>query len=186
VLERLRQVKKTVMAKCDYCGSTILFGGKRQDELRFCNANCSARGALIALSRQVPENVVDESVMRVHQGLCPMCGGSGPVDIHVHHKVWSAIFLTSWKSTPQISCRGCGVKSQLGDAALSLVLGWWGFPWGLVLTPVQVGRNVVGIFRSPDPAKPSAQLEKVIRMNIAGRAIRQTASAEGHPGTDCK
>jgi hypothetical protein len=159
------------MAKCDYCGSTILFGGKRQGDLRFCNATCTKRGALIALSRQIPEVTVSQSVQQVHQGLCPKCGGAGPVDVHVHHRVWSAVLLTSWKSAPQISCRSCGIRSQLGDTVFSLALGWWGFPWGIVFTPVQIGRNVAGMLRGPDPLRASPQLEKAIRMNIAAQIV---------------
>lgn len=175
--------KASTMAKCDYCGSTILFGGKRQGELRFCNANCSARGALLAVSRQIPDNVVKDSVQQIHQGLCPKCGGAGPVDVHTHHRVWSALVLTSWKSMPQISCRSCGIKSQLGDSALSLVLGWWGFPWGLLLTPVQIGRNVAGMLQGPDPSMASPKLEKAIRMNMAAHAIaRQKAQQAANPG----
>jgi len=116
------------MAKCDYCGSTIIFGGKRDANGRFCNQTCHARGALLALSRQLPEATVQEHVWKAHQGLCPKCNGAGPVDVYVSHRVWSAIFLTSWRSTPQISCRSCGLKSQLGNAAFSLVFGWWEFP----------------------------------------------------------
>jgi len=161
------------MAKCDYCGSTIVFGGKRQGELRFCNASCAQRGALLAVSRQIPESIVNEAVLRVHDGLCPKCSGSGPVDVHVHHQVWSALILTSWRSTPQISCRSCGIKSQMGNTVFSLVLGWWGFPWGLLVTPVQIVRNVVGMLRSPDPLKPSPRLEKAVRMHIAAQAVAQ-------------
>jgi len=161
------------MAKCDYCGSTILFGGKRQGGLRFCNATCSARGALLAVSRQMPQSIVVESVQRIHQGPCPKCNGSGPVDVHVHHRVMSFLVVTSWKSTPQISCRSCGTKSQLGDAAVSLVLGWWGIPWGLVMTPVQIGRNVYGMFHGPDPAMPSPKLEQAVRMHMASQAVAQ-------------
>jgi hypothetical protein len=52
-------------------------------------------------------------------------------------------------------------------------LGWWGFPWGLLLTPIQIGRNLYGIANPPDPSKPSAQFEKIVRMNIAAGAIQQ-------------
>jgi hypothetical protein len=159
------------MARCDYCGSTILFGGKRQGEFRFRNAKCSARRSLLALSSQVPESMISENLMRVHQGSCPECGGSGPVDVHVSHKVWSAVLLTRWYNTPQISCRDCRVKNQLKGVAFSLVLGWWGIPWGFVLTPIQVGRNVIAMLRSPDSAKPSAQLEKAVRMDIAAQIL---------------
>jgi endogenous inhibitor of DNA gyrase (YacG/DUF329 family) len=160
------------MAKCDYCGTTILFGGKKDANGRFCNQKCQGRGALLALSKQVPEAAVKEQVWKTHQGLCPKCGGSGPVDVYVSHKVWSALLLTSWSSTPQLSCRSCGKKSQWAGAGFSLLLGWWGFPWGLILTPVQIGRNLVGIGKSADASSPSPELEKLVRMTIAANTAR--------------
>ena len=69
------------------------------------------------------------------------------------------------------------MKSQMSDSAFSLVLGWWGFPWGLVITPVQIGRNVFGMMRAPDPMKPSAKLEKAVRMNIAAKAMSSQAQS---------
>lgn len=166
------------MAKCDYCGSTIIFGGKRDANGRFCNQKCQGRGSLLALSQQIPEAAVKEQVWKFHQGQCPKCNGAGPVDVHVSHKVWSAVALTSWSSTPQISCRSCGMKSQLTGSLFSLVLGWWGLPWGLLLTPIQIGRNLFGIARPPEPSKPSPQLEKILRMSMASQAVRQQ-SAQG-------
>ena len=164
------------MAQCDYCGSTIIFGGKRDGNGRFCNQNCQGRGALLAISRQLPDSAVQDQVWKVHQGLCPKCSGSGPVDVHVSHRVWSALVVTSWRSAPQLSCRSCGIKSQAADAAISLALGWWGFPWGLVVTPIQIGRNLFCMSRPPDPTKPSPQLEKIIRMTIAAQSLQQRSA----------
>ncbi len=170
------------MAKCDACGSTILFGGKRNGDLRFCNDRCLARGASISTAREIPEDVVRQRVWSVHQGRCPRCNGPGPVDVHVSHRVWSALVLTSWKSEPRISCRSCGVKRQIGDAAFSLAFGWWGIPWGLVLTPVQIGRNVVGTMRGPDPSAPSEQLSKHVRLTLAAQAAATPGAHPGEPG----
>jgi hypothetical protein len=161
------------MAKCDYCGSTIIIGGKRDNNGRFCNQKCQSRGTLLAFSRQIPEASVQEQVLKMHQGACPKCNGSGPVDVHVSHKVWSALLLTSWSSKPELCCRSCGTKSQLAGASFSLVLGWWGFPWGLLLTPIQIGRNLYGMARQSDPSKASPQLEKLVRMNLAATALQQ-------------
>lgn len=169
------------MTKCDYCGSTILFGGKRQGDLRFCNATCAQRGAVLAVSRQIPENVISQAVERIHAGLCPKCHGAGPVDVYVHHRVFSLIIITSWRSTPQISCRSCGFKSQMGDTILCLLLGWWGIPWGLVITPVQIVRNVAGMFHGPDPLKPSPRLEKAIRINVAAQFLAQQQAQKAAP-----
>jgi hypothetical protein len=92
--------------------------------------------------------------------------------------VWSALFLTSWKSRPHVCCRSCGIKSQLGDAVFSLVLGWWGFPWGFIVTPIQVVRNVVGVARGVDPSKPSGQLENVVRLGIAAQVVQTAPTSE--------
>jgi len=169
------------MARCDYCGSRIFFSEKREGDLRCCNDECLERGRLVLLSRQVPENIVRESLWKTHQGRCPKCQGPGPVDVHVSHQVWSALLLTTWRSIPQVSCRSCGTKSQLMNAAFSLLLGWWGFPWGFVMTPIQIGRNIAGMLSRPDPSKPSERLEKAIRTAMVRNALEarvvQQASA---------
>lgn len=169
------------MAKCDYCGSTILFGGTRDGDRRFCNDRCRQRGALLAVSERFPAEIVQQHLRGVHQGSCPKCRGRGPVDVHTSHRVWSAVYLTSWSSRPQISCHRCGVKRQLGDAAFSLALGWWGFPFGLIMTPVQVVRNLTAVFGGPDPSRPSAQREKFVRMSMAAQAMAQAPEGGQNP-----
>jgi len=162
------------MGPCNHCGTFILFGGKQSAGLRFCSDAClalgTARWGAHQLAQQVPEELIQKQVLAVHQGGCPMCGRAGPVDVHVSHRVWSAIFVTSWNSRSQMSCRACAFKSQCGDALFSLLFGWWGFPFGLLITPLQIGRNVMGILRPPDPTRPSRQLEQMVRADIAKRA----------------
>ena len=174
------------MAKCDYCGSTIVFGGAREGELRFCNGRCQSNGRMIVLSRQVPENLVHQSLWSVHQGRCPKCQGAGPVDVHVSHTVWSALLLTRWASKPQICCRACGTKSQLGATGFSLLLGWWGFPWGFVVTPIQIARNIAGMVRGPDPTNPSAQLEKAVRLTMVSNAVAANAARGASAGAESR
>jgi hypothetical protein len=155
------------MARCDYCNSMILFGGKKQGDLRFCDAKCEQRGVLALVASQLPADAVALHLGEVHRGNCPKCGGAGPVDVHTSYKVWSALVMTQWSSNPSVCCRSCGTKQRIGDTVYSALLGWWGFPWGLVMTPVQVGRNVVGFFRTPDPSGPSPALEKIVRLHLA-------------------
>ena len=161
------------MAACSACGSTILFGGKANGDLRFCNARCQSKGSLIILARRLPPDLVKERTRSVYHGACPKCQGPGPVDVHVSYRIWSAVFLTSWKNTPRVSCRPCGVKSQLGDAAFSLVLGWWGIPWGLLITPVQIIRNIVAVVKGSSVDGPSASLERMIGLSLAAEMVKQ-------------
>ena len=159
------------MAACSYCGTTILFGGTRDGDLRFCNQECQQKGFVAAVATKVPDTVLKEQVRKIHQGPCPKCGGSGPVDVHTSYRVWSALVLTSWSSRPHIVCRTCGVKARLGDSVFSVVFGWWGFPWGLVMTPVQLFRNLAGLVQINQPTAPSPQLVHLIRLHIAANAI---------------
>jgi hypothetical protein len=159
------------MAACAYCETSILFGGTREGDLRFCNADCQQKGFVAVVAQQVPDGVVSEQVSRVHQGLCPKCGGSGPVDVHTSYRVWSALLMTSWSSRPHVVCRSCGSRARLGDLLFSLLFGWWGFPWGFVMTPVQLVRNIAGLVSSPDPTLPSAQLSRIVRLHLAANAI---------------
>lgn len=160
------------MAKCSYCNTTILFGGARDGDRRFCNQKCQQKGALLEVAAAIPDDEINRRVAEIHQGPCPRCQRDGFVDVHTAHSVWSAVILTSWKSTPQVSCTPCGKKAKLKATAGSVILGWWGFPWGLLLTPVQVSRNLWGLARSEPSLRPSPQLEKLVRLNYAAELSR--------------
>ncbi len=161
------------MARCAYCDTSILFGGKSQGDLRYCNQTCLANGVLAQAAAQFSAQDVRYHATLVHRGNCPQCSGQGPVDVHTSHRVWSALLMTQWSSRPIISCQRCGNKRKLADAAFSLVLGWWGFPWGLVMTPVQVVRNIAGAFRGPSPDLPSEALERQLRLRLAAQLLAQ-------------
>lgn len=154
------------MARCDYCRTTILFGGVRDRGYRFCNATCQENGSVLMAFTQISPEVLEQQVRAIHEGMCPLCSGRGPVDVHTSHRVWSALLLTSWVSRPQICCRKCGRMEKIKDSLFSLFLGWWGFPWGLIVTPIQIMRNLVGLLRQPDPSKPSHQLRRLIQIHI--------------------
>ena len=64
---------------------------------------------------------------------------------------------------------------------LGLVLGWWGIPWGFILTPVQIGRNIYGIIKGPDPMAPSEGLEKAVRVILAAQAVSRQQSQPNPP-----
>ena len=160
------------MAKCDYCGTTILFGGVHADGYRFCNRTCQRNGYSLAAINQIPEDYLREQVRILHQGSCPRCNGQGPVDVHTSHQIWSIFLLTSWRSTPHVCCRKCGRIEQIKDGLFSLFLGWWGFPWGLIITPIQVVRNLVGLLGGPSDSKPSDKLHRLIQIDIGARILQ--------------
>jgi hypothetical protein len=154
------------MAKCGYCGSTIFMGGARTGDQRFCNSKCQQAGHLLNLAKLVPADMLERRVEEVYRGNCPKCRGLGPIEVHKFHQVWSILVMTRWTTSQQVSCRSCATKRQAGALAFSLLCGWWGFPWGLVLTPVQVARNIAGMCANRNSSEPSADLRKLVQINL--------------------
>jgi len=161
------------MAKCDYCGSTIVIGGVRNGAHRFCNNKCAGNAYILSVSENVPPDVLDRQVEEVWRGNCPKCRGLGPVDVHKFHQVWSALVLTRWTSNQQVSCRSCATKRQAGALFFSLFFGWWGFPWGLALTPVQITRNIIGMASGPDSSAPSPDLRRLMKVHLGSQILAQ-------------
>jgi hypothetical protein len=144
-IQNSKKSKGWVMAKCDACGSTIIFGGIQQGNYHFCSEACLEKENLMIIGGSTMEGSLNAGF----QGKCPKCGGEGPINIHTSYFVWSALIFTSWKSTPNICCKSCGVKDQALSAVGSFFLGWWGLPWGIIMTPVQIIRNIAAIIRDP-------------------------------------
>ncbi|HLH54388.1 MAG TPA: hypothetical protein VKY92_12310 [Verrucomicrobiae bacterium] len=163
------------VAKCNYCDSSIVFGGRSDPTGRYCNAKCQQSGHLVAIAKEVPAQEIERLLEEVRHGTCPRCGGPGPLDVHKSYQVWSALVVTSWRSNLALSCKSCATKRQVGALALSFFVGWWGVPWGLLMTPIQIGRNLGGIFGGPDPSTPSATLRKFVLLHAgANRAKSQS------------
>lgn len=144
-------------------------GGVTQGAEKFCNATCRNNAFITRLSQNIQPDVLEQKIEEVWRGKCPMCGGYGPVDVHKAHQVWSALVLTSWKSRQFVCCRSCGTRQQVGGLLLSGVLGWWGFPWGLIVTPVQITRNIIGMCGGPDRSRPSPELRKAVQVHIGSQ-----------------
>jgi hypothetical protein len=154
------------MASCAACGTTILFGGVRDGESRFCNAKCKAEGSLRLAIEEVPDALVSSRVWVIREGRCPECRGVGPVDLHCSYRVWSGLIIVMHSTRPHICCRRCGTRAQWRDAAFSFVLGWWSL-WGVIWTPLQLYRNMRGILRSDGPSETTPQLELLVRAQLA-------------------
>ncbi|MDQ8190505.1 hypothetical protein [Roseibacillus persicicus] len=165
------------MANCAYCGTSILFGGVSDGPRRYCNNDCHVAGYFVSLASQIPPAKLDEMVHATRVGQCPKCGKAGsPVDVYMAHRIWSALILTSWSSQPEVSCKSCATKRQLRAIAFSGTLGWWGFPWGLIGTPVQIIRNFSAM--AAKPKRDSPLLRKHVQVVLGQRLAEDLAMAE--------
>lgn len=155
-----------------------MFGGRKHGEIKFCSSKCEKEGASLILSLEIPEDLIVQEVNQIWKGNCPVCDGSGPTDVHTSHSVWSAIVITRWKSQPQISCKSCGRKEMYLGILKSALLGWWGIPWGIFVTPAQIIRNIVGIALPQNPSTPSKELVNFARCKLANQTQSATKSGQ--------
>lgn len=57
----------------------------------------------------------------------------------------------------------------------SFFFGWWSFPASLILTPIQITKNLWGLARNQPTSTPSALLEKIVRLEMAAELQRAQA-----------
>lgn len=162
-----------MIGQCDNCGTTIVFNGIKDSSLLFCNDKCKSKSLLLIYAKNIQQKAIDQKAQEIKNCACPKCGDAGQVGLHTSYKVWSMIFITSWRSEPQICCKSCGVKSQIFHIIKSLLFGWWGLPWGIIITPVQVLRNVIGLFQNDNYLHPSDKLKDYIRLVLAHQRLGQ-------------
>lgn len=164
------------MPNCSACGTFILFGGSSFEGERFCNDRClqAYQDSGAGLQQYIAPESIAQLATELHRADCPQCGGAGPVDVCEGHQVWSFLVATQWRSVSKVCCRGCARKHQLYSAGLSAVAGWWGFPWGLLMTPIQIGRNVIALVSGPDASQPSPKLHGVACSMLAAQLAQNS------------
>lgn len=165
------------MSTCHQCGKSILFGGQKLDGRRYCSAACARTHPLHQAADLVPHDLLQRQVQVWRSAPCPRCQRKdGTIDVHAHHRVHSFVLMTQWSSRRSVCCRRCGRRDQLLSTLYCATLGWWGFPWGLLITPMQIGRNIAALCRA-DTAQPSAEFERTVRQQIARHYLERQAQA---------
>ena len=157
---------------CPTCGNSILFGGIKERDKKYCSKRCYEADEINRVAGEIPDAIAEELSAEIHQGSCPKCGGAGPVDVHKSYSVYSAVLYTSWKTSEHLVCKKCAAKQQATDLVGSLLLGWWGIPFGLILTPIQVIRNIVAMFQTPGRNGPTKALKQRSRVLLAAQQMK--------------
>jgi len=82
------------------------------------------------------------------------CSTCGKVTAQPRSIVFSGVvsFIVMTTVTPKqgIFCSACARKIALTESLKSALLGWWGFPWGLIYTTTSILSNATGGKRSQD------------------------------------
>lgn len=163
--------KGTRVRRCDACNLWVLLSDIEDGDYRYCCDACLETGPVFPRSRQLPAADVRLKALKISSGRCGQCQGPGPVELRTSYRIWSVVVLTHWSSRQQVSCRRCGLRAQLRGLVYSVLLGWWGLPLGVLMTPVQIVRNLVAMLRVPDPQQPSPGLVHRASLQLAQERI---------------
>ena len=73
---------------------------------------------------------------------CPICKETREkLNGTISHTVISFIVFTSSRAEPIIACPNCLDKKNKRSMISTFLLGWWGFPFGILKTPIYIYRN---------------------------------------------
>ena len=74
---------------------------------------------------------------------CPACGSTGiRLNATMAMEVMSFLVFTHHSKKLHVACPACLDKANNNALAKSVILGWWGFPWGIVRTIQAITHNV--------------------------------------------
>ncbi|HEU5291277.1 MAG TPA: hypothetical protein VFU05_11570 [Cyclobacteriaceae bacterium] len=80
----------------------------------------------------------------IRQLPCPVCQRTTqPLNGTILYTVKSFVILTYSRRKPIIACPDCLNKKNNLAIVTTALLGWWGFPWGLINSPQYIYKNVM-------------------------------------------
>ena len=106
-----------------------------RDEIRNRGLSDDLRTTADIQVKGVSEEEVEQLIRRVSQFPCPLCGRrQNYLNAFSIMSVRSLILLTSVERPLVIACPQCISAYAKSELIKSLLLGWWGIPWGAIRT----------------------------------------------------
>ena len=86
---------------------------------------------------------VDTYCNIVSQLSCPSCGSTAQrLNATMTGEVMSIIFFTTYSKKIKVGCPHCLDNANNTALTKTVLLGWWGFPWGIIRTPQAIALNI--------------------------------------------
>ena len=90
-------------------------------------------------TKTLTDSELTELKLKIKRLPCPDCGKqSTPLVGSLIRTVKSFVFFTSYTKTPVIVCESCLNKRRKKAMISTLLLGWWGIPYGIFKTPMSL------------------------------------------------
>ena len=125
-----------------------------------------AQKEIDAQFRVLSASETEEYCALIQAAPCPIChSASTPLNATITSKVSSFIFLTTWKEELVIACPTCLDKLTESATSHSIIVGWWGIPWGIIRT-IKAIRSNKKMAKSHHVPYPNASLTAFVRDNV--------------------
>ncbi|MDQ7049363.1 MAG: J domain-containing protein [Enterobacterales bacterium] len=62
----------------------------------------------------------------------------------VFFKTVSFLFYSKITPIQGVFCSDCARNKSIASTAITVLLGWWAFPWGLIYSMKSIGNNIIG------------------------------------------
>lgn len=109
--------------------------GLLKEELAARGLAAVAERAIQAQFRVVTEAEIVEYCKLLQSQPCPRCCSTDrPLNATLTSKVLSMLVLTTWHKQFAIACPSCLDKLNRDASNITVLLGWWGLPWGVIRT----------------------------------------------------
>lgn len=145
----------------------------RPEALELLKAEIKSRGleeniinGMDAQFIEVSDNRFDNYLSLIRSQPCPVCTSTAqPLNAALSGTVMSFILLTRYKKKLLIACPTCLHTANQDATVKTALLGWWGFPWGLIRTPQALVRNIK-TGKQIKSGEPSDALISFVKTNI--------------------
>jgi len=156
---------------CPTCSKTILFGGIKEGDKKYCSEKCHEEGEVTRTAETFSDQTVEAFSAEIYNGSCPECDGPGPIDVHKSYFVYSFVLSTNYRTNENVLCKQCATKKQWSDLFRSFFFGWWGLPFGLIITPIMIVANIIAMFQNPHLKGPTKALNERSRLILAAQQM---------------
>lgn len=150
--------------------------GVLQDELRRRGLDTAIDKTVVRTLESLRGGEFDLIVAQFRSLPCPQCGGRvDKLNAFRIDTVVSAIVLTFYQPSVVVGCPSCLARAARVARRTTLILGWWGIPWGPIRSAAAL-RGASRALAGAAQSDPTEDLLDYVRRNLANVCAQIEAS----------
>jgi hypothetical protein len=141
--QRMTDAELIRIATQDAAGLTSEAQQVVKEEIEYRKLDKNIFEAVKAQNKTYTLEEIDNYCDIIRNSPCPSCGTTfSKLNGTLTSEVMSFIFFTHWSKKIKVGCPDCLDKANNNALIKSILIGWWGIPWGFIRTPIAIGQNL--------------------------------------------